>query len=106
MGQLPLAWGSERFLVVDAGNGKISLFNPRRMRFLCSKNGIFTANGHPIVSTDECPRAHEIFQILKSDIKAKYFYLFCCEIEGTNVKIQQGFSHFQAWQIQGFAPKK
>eukprot|EP00978_Attheya_sp_CCMP212_P031071 scaffold116148_cov24-Attheya_sp.AAC.1 len=46
--ELPLAWDSERFLVVDAGNGKISLFGPSHRRFLRCQNGVLTANGHLI----------------------------------------------------------
>eukprot|EP00978_Attheya_sp_CCMP212_P015003 scaffold38555_cov38-Attheya_sp.AAC.1 len=57
--ELPMAWDSERFLVVDAGNDKISLFSPSHCRFLGCQNGVLTANGYPVVSPDDRPRAHE-----------------------------------------------
>jgi hypothetical protein len=101
MDELPLAWDFERFLVVDAGNGKISLFSPSHRMFLGCLNGCLTVNGYPIVSLDVLPRAHEIFQINKNGTSA-YFSLFC-EIEGKHGQLD-GQTLFQVVQIQGFSP--
>eukprot|EP00978_Attheya_sp_CCMP212_P001827 scaffold3797_cov24-Attheya_sp.AAC.1 len=68
IGELPLYWDLERFLVVDAGNDKISLFSPCHRCFLGCQNGVLTANGYPIVSPDDRPRAHEIFQEKKEQL--------------------------------------
>eukprot|EP00978_Attheya_sp_CCMP212_P036520 scaffold166332_cov33-Attheya_sp.AAC.1 len=102
IGELPLAYDSERFLVGDADNGKISFFSPSHRRFLCCQNGVLTANGHPIVSPDDRPRAHEIFQINKHD--SKYFTLFC-EIEAKQGKVE-GQDYFEVVQIHGCSPER
>uniref|UniRef100_A0A6T7IQP1 Uncharacterized protein n=1 Tax=Attheya septentrionalis TaxID=420275 RepID=A0A6T7IQP1_9STRA len=100
--ELPLAWDSERFLVVDAGNGKISLFSPSHRRFLGCQNGVLTASGYPITSPDDRPRAHEIFDV-ENHSNNDSITLFC-EIEGKFGKLE-GQDYFQVVQIQDFFPE-
>eukprot|EP00978_Attheya_sp_CCMP212_P001826 scaffold3796_cov28-Attheya_sp.AAC.1 len=102
IGHLQMAWDFERFLVVDAGNGKISFFSPSHRRFLGCQNGFITANGYPVVSPDDRPRAHEVFQIIKVR-GTNYFKLFC-EIEGKEGKVE-GQDYFEVVQIHGFSPE-
>eukprot|EP00978_Attheya_sp_CCMP212_P022504 scaffold67198_cov50-Attheya_sp.AAC.5 len=107
IGDLHLAWDFERFLVVDAGNGKISFFSPSHRRFLGCQNGSLTANGYPIASPDDRPRAHEIFQITKYAQEYgshDYFALFC-EIEGKTGSVDGYEELFEVVQIQGFSPE-
>ena len=48
--ELPLESNSERFLVVDAGSGCISLYSPSSRRFLGFQNGNLSASGYPLVN--------------------------------------------------------
>ena len=94
---LPIIWGSERFLVVDAGNGSISFYNPCHRTFLGSFDGKLTANGFPIVSIDDRPRANESFQIHGQNHSG--IVGICCGIDSKD-KIH----HFHIVQVKGFSP--
>ena len=94
---LPRNWGAERFLVVDAGNGSISFYNPCHRTFLGSFDGKLTANGFPIVSIDDRPRANESFQIHGKN--HPWTVGICCGIDSKN-KIH----HFHIVQVKGFFP--
>lgn len=99
--ELPLEWDSERFLVVDAGNGNIAFYSPSHRRFLGCKNGKFSGAGYPIVNINESPRANETFEISICD-NLMYFRLRC-PIEGAGILNIKGVSDlFRALQICGF----
>lgn len=61
---LPYWWHSERFLVVDAGDGHVAFFSPVEARFLTLSlaNGSIGASDH-IHILDECPRPNESFLV-------------------------------------------
>ena len=95
---LPFDWDSERFLVVNAGNGRFALYSPSHRRFLASQNGVAEASVYPIGKLHEYPRCNESFRV--EDAQA-YIQLYC-DIDNSSA-IQAGNSyHFQVVQIHGF----
>lgn len=113
MTELKLDNASHRFLVVDAGNGNIALFNPTARRFLGCKNGTLVASGFPLTDLDERPRANELFKPSSAPAPqqaqnahhpmpsaAGGVVQLSCPIERNNA--QPGYSSFHVVQVLGF----
>jgi hypothetical protein len=112
---LPFEWGSERFLVVDAGNGRIALYSPCHRRFLATRNGQAEASVYPIGKLDDRPRCNESFRaqqlthICNARLFEHYIQLNCDIIENPSSRVMHllnGNNHFQVVQIHGFEPAK
>jgi hypothetical protein len=104
--ELPFFWASERFLVVNAGNGRIALYSPKHRRFLAAQNGKAEASGYPVVNLDDRPRCNESFRAQTYAFNQQFIELYCDIEENTSsrkvhVIIQ---TYFQVVQIDGFEP--
>jgi hypothetical protein len=104
--QLPFEWDSERFLVVNAGKGRIALYSPSHRRFLASHKGCVEASVYPIGKLEDCPRCNESFRVHvniggKNTIGPHRIQLYCDMDEESQVS-----SILQVVQIHGFKPAK
>jgi hypothetical protein len=105
IGELPFEWGAERFLVVNAGNGRIALYSPCRRQFLAARNGNAEASVYPIGNLEDRPRCNETFRIHH---RGDCIELYCDIEENANSRKVHvhGQELFQVVQIHGFEPAK
>jgi hypothetical protein len=99
---LPIEWDLERFLVVDAGRGRVAFFNPNCCRFLGvvdGTSGLATAKAFAITDLDDCPRGNESF-LPVSEGPGK-FRLYCSS-EKAYLNAPAGQATFMVMQICGF----
>jgi hypothetical protein len=101
---LPFEWDSERFLVVNAGNGRIALYSPSHRRFLAAQNGRAEASVYPIGKLDDCPRCNESFRV--QDFENEKNILLYCDIDDSRVMHVNNYNYFQVVQIHGLTPAK
>jgi hypothetical protein len=94
--QLPIAYDSERFVVVRAPNNRIAFYSPPHRRFLGCRNGSVTT-GYPIVNLDEIPRANECFSVVNT--REKNIVRLLCPVEN---KYLPSSNDFQVVQVMGF----
>jgi hypothetical protein len=87
---LPFDWHSERFLVVNAGNGRIALYSPCHRRFLAAQNGLAEAGVYPIETLYDRPRCNETFRVVLYSNSTVRLY---CGIDD-NILLKMGKAHF------------
>jgi hypothetical protein len=107
---LPFEWDSERFLVVNAGNGRIALYSPTHRRFLASRNRLAEASVYPIGKLDDSPRCNEIFRVedAPKGSAGQHVIQLHCDMDDSRAMhvIHKNFIYFQVVQIHGFEPAK
>ena len=104
IGKLPFDWDSERFLVVNAGNGRIAFYSPSHRRFLTSQDGLAEASSL-IGNLDDSPRCNESFRV--QCLVGRPIQLLCDIDDSRAMKIKSLNSNcFQVVQIHGFEPTK
>jgi hypothetical protein len=106
--KLPFEWNSERFLVVDAGNGCIAFYSPSHRRFLAAHEGRAEANGYPIGKLNETPRCNETFRVEDPNDGSSSINLYCCIDDNRAMHVvyqdDNSCTSFKVVQINGFEP--
>jgi hypothetical protein len=104
--KLPFEWGAERFLVVNAGNGRIAFYSPCYRRFLATQNGHAEASVYPIGKLDDCPRCNESFRVVNTEdivgSAGSYIQLYCDILDDCRPVQVKSYSRCRVIQINGF----
>jgi hypothetical protein len=90
MDELPIEWDSERFLVVDAGRGRVAFLNPKKLRFfgiVDGSSGLATAKGFAITHLDDRPRGNESFLPVSVSDESNDLFRLQCSSEDAYLKV-------------------